>query len=223
MRAILAHELAHIHRHDYLVNLLQTVVETLLFYHPAVWWISRRIRHEREVCCDDMAVALCGDGLAYARALAALEEERSAMPALGVAARGGSLSERIRRILNRPAPAPSDRGSLAGVGMVIVLLLALVLPHRTASSAEAEPISGPFVSSQSTGRQAIAQPNAGRLAAITEPASHQHRSTPAQASLEFTFHVVSTRRKPVAGAAVRPWAIGYGSGGSLISEKTALL
>ncbi len=221
LRAILAHELAHVRRHDYLVNLLQTVVETLLFYHPAVWWISRRIRHEREICCDDLAVALCGDGLAYARALAALEEERSAMPALGIAARGGSLSERIRRILNRPAPAPSDRGTLAGVGMVIVLLLALVLQHRTASSAEAEPISGPSVSSQSTGRQAIAQPNAGRLAAITEPASNQHKSTPAQASLEFTFHVVSTRRKPVAGATVRPWAIGYGSGGSLISEKTA--
>jgi beta-lactamase regulating signal transducer with metallopeptidase domain len=221
LRAILAHELAHVRRHDYFVNLLQTVVETLLFYHPAVWWISRRIRHEREICCDDMAVALCGDGLAYARALAALEEERNAMPALGIAARGGSLSERIRRILSRPAPAPSDRGTLAAVAVVIVLLLALVLQHRTASSAEAESISGSSVTSQATGRQAITQPNAGRLAAITEPASHQHESTPAQASLEFTFHVVSTRRKPVAGATVRPWAIGYGSGGSLITEKTA--
>ena len=61
VEAILAHELAHIARHDYLVNLLQTLIETLLFYHPAVWWLSSRIRHEREVCADVMAVELCGD------------------------------------------------------------------------------------------------------------------------------------------------------------------
>ena len=73
LEAILAHELAHIRRHDYLVNLLQTLVETLLFYHPAVWWLSRRIRAERENCCDDLAVSLCGDPVAYAAALAELE------------------------------------------------------------------------------------------------------------------------------------------------------
>jgi beta-lactamase regulating signal transducer with metallopeptidase domain len=72
LEAILAHELAHIRRHDYLVNLLQTLVETLLFYHPAVWWLSRRIRAEREHCCDDLAVSLCGDPIAYASALADL-------------------------------------------------------------------------------------------------------------------------------------------------------
>ena len=60
LEAMLAHELAHIRRHDYLVNWLQMLVETLLFYHPAVWWISRRIRHERELCCDDLAVSACG-------------------------------------------------------------------------------------------------------------------------------------------------------------------
>lgn len=57
VEAILAHELAHVQRHDYLVNLMQTVAETLLFYHPAVWWLSSRIRDEREHCCDDVAVA----------------------------------------------------------------------------------------------------------------------------------------------------------------------
>ena len=77
LEAILAHELAHIRRHDYLVNLLQTLVETLLFYHPAVWWLSRRIRIERENCCDDLAVSLCGDPVAYAKALADLEELRA--------------------------------------------------------------------------------------------------------------------------------------------------
>lgn len=61
LEAVLAHELAHIRRHDFLLNLLQTTVETLLFYHPAVWWISRRIRVERENCCDDLALSVSGD------------------------------------------------------------------------------------------------------------------------------------------------------------------
>src|SRR5262249_12856796 len=65
VEAILAHELAHIRRHDYVVNFLQTIAETLLFYHPAVWWVSRRIRAEREHCCDDVAVNVCGDAVGY--------------------------------------------------------------------------------------------------------------------------------------------------------------
>ena len=78
LEAILAHELAHIRRHDYLVNLLQTLVETLLFYHPAVWWLSRRIRAERENCCDDLAVSLCGDPYTYAQG--ACGSRRAARP-----------------------------------------------------------------------------------------------------------------------------------------------
>ena len=77
VEAILAHELAHVRRHDYLVNLMQTLAETLLFYHPAVWWLSARIRDEREHCCDDVAVAVCGDPVGYAAALAELEAWRS--------------------------------------------------------------------------------------------------------------------------------------------------
>ena len=64
--AILAHELAHVRRHDYLVNLIQSAVETLMFYHPATWWISNRIREERENRCDDVATQLCGDVLGQA-------------------------------------------------------------------------------------------------------------------------------------------------------------
>ena len=70
IEALLVHELAHIRRHDYLVNVLQSVVEALLFYHPAVWWVSGHIRTEREQCCDDVAVSVSGDVLTYARALA---------------------------------------------------------------------------------------------------------------------------------------------------------
>jgi hypothetical protein len=87
--AILAHELAHIRRHDYLANLLQNAVETLLFYHPAVWWVSRWIRQEREHCCDDLAVEICGDVMVYAGALAQLEELRGGVSEPALAAAGG--------------------------------------------------------------------------------------------------------------------------------------
>lgn len=122
LEALLAHELAHIRRHDYLVNLLQTAVETLLFYHPAVWWVSRRIRAERENCCDDLAVAACGDVLTYARALAELEQLRSDTPQLAVAANGGGgslLMQRIRRLIEVPPP-PAHRAS-AWLASVIVI------------------------------------------------------------------------------------------------------
>ena len=98
LEAVLAHELAHILRYDYVVNMLQTVVETLLFYHPAVWWASARIRQERELCCDDLAVDSCGDALAYARALTRLERLRTATPRLALSGAGGPLLYRIQRL-----------------------------------------------------------------------------------------------------------------------------
>jgi GWxTD domain-containing protein len=100
IEAIFAHELAHIRRHDYLVNLLQSVMETLLFYHPAVWWASAQVRREREHCCDDLAVAITGDRFSYATALSCLEEKRSGpTPAGAFAATGGVLKMRIARLL----------------------------------------------------------------------------------------------------------------------------
>jgi beta-lactamase regulating signal transducer with metallopeptidase domain len=121
LEAILAHELAHIRRHDYLVNLLQTLVETLLFYHPAVWWLSRRIRVERENCCDDLAVSLCGDPYTYAKALADLEELRISGQFV-MAANGGSLVQRVRRLLGAPTHAGRAPGWLAGSASVLVML-----------------------------------------------------------------------------------------------------
>src|SRR5262249_17265232 len=85
LELVLAHELAHIRRRDYLVNLLQTAVEMLLFYHPAVWWVSGRMRVERELCCDDLAVGACGNPVGYARALADLQEVGARVPALSMA------------------------------------------------------------------------------------------------------------------------------------------
>ncbi len=124
LETLLAHELAHIRRRDYLVNLLQTAVETVLFYHPAVWWVSHRIRIEREHCCDDRAIATCGDRLVLARALVHLEESRS--PRLAAAASGGSLLQRVRRLLGSPAPeryTPS-RGSVTAILLAILALAA---------------------------------------------------------------------------------------------------
>ena len=103
VEAILLHELAHIRRRDYLVNLLQAMVESLLFYHPAVWWISGLVRAERENCCDDLVLAARGNAGEYAAALTALEEARWAgEPAL--AATGGNLMLRIQRILGHSEP-----------------------------------------------------------------------------------------------------------------------
>jgi beta-lactamase regulating signal transducer with metallopeptidase domain len=121
LEAIIAHELAHIRRHDYLVNLLQTLVETLLFYHPAVWWLSRRIRIERENCCDDLAVSLCGDAVVYARALADLEGLRGG-GGLALAASGASLVHRVRRLLvGAPTHAGRGPGWLAAAAAVLVI------------------------------------------------------------------------------------------------------
>src|SRR4029079_16056399 len=84
--AILLHELAHIRRHDYAINLVQTLIETLFFYHPAIWWVSRQIRKEREHCCDDLAAESCSGGVAvYVRALTTLEEMRRLPGVVGVA------------------------------------------------------------------------------------------------------------------------------------------
>lgn len=123
VEALLLHELAHIRRHDYLVNAVQSVVEALLFYHPAVWWISGHIRTERELCCDDMAVAITGDPVTYARALAEVESADPVHFRPVMAANGGLLAHRIARLLghHRPAPRP-----LAGTGMAAVALLPAV-------------------------------------------------------------------------------------------------
>ncbi len=120
--ALLAHELAHVRRRDFLVNLLQVAAETLLFYHPAVWWVSDRIRVERENACDDLAVEVTGDASRYARALVALEERRPARvtPGLAVALYGaggaGRLARRIARLLpSGEMPARSTARPLAAV------------------------------------------------------------------------------------------------------------
>ena len=123
LEALLAHELAHIRRHDYLINILQTAAETLLFYHPAVWWVSNQARIERENCCDDLAVRACGDVLIYARALTELEAMRSAAPQMAMAANGGLLMSRIERLIGvrRPVRRHKFAPSLAALSVLVIL------------------------------------------------------------------------------------------------------
>jgi len=146
LEVLLAHELAHVRRYDYLVNLVQSVIETLLFYHPAVWWVSRRVREEREHCCDDLAVQICGDARLYASALVDMERLRpAATPRLTLAAtgRGGSLLTRVRRLILPGAPRPEFfprwAAGVAGVLAVTVALLATG-GHRVSAESVADPV-----------------------------------------------------------------------------------
>jgi beta-lactamase regulating signal transducer with metallopeptidase domain/uncharacterized protein YnzC (UPF0291/DUF896 family) len=124
LQAVIAHELAHIQRLDAFVNVFQVCVETLLFYHPAVWWLNKRIRAEREHCCDDIAVSLCGNPVEYARALTLMEEWRSA-PVFAMAANRGPLTDRIMRVLGLKTLGAGMRG-IGLTGSVLCLSAALL-------------------------------------------------------------------------------------------------
>ncbi|MBV8729000.1 MAG: GWxTD domain-containing protein, partial [Acidobacteriia bacterium] len=125
IESILLHELAHIVRYDYLANLVETSVESLLFYHPLVWWISRVIRAEREHCADDLAAALTGNPQEYARALVALEENCWGASEAALAATGGDLMKRIRRLLVPTEQANSGIGAAFAACMLALAAIGL--------------------------------------------------------------------------------------------------
>ncbi len=128
LETVIAHEIAHILRHDYLVNVLQSVVEALLFYHPAVWWISARTRRERELCCDDMVVESCGNALGYARALTSLERLRSGQQTFALGSTDGALSYRVRRLLGDAVTERQVPSRMAGIAVLCLGILCLALP-----------------------------------------------------------------------------------------------
>ena len=119
LTAVIAHELAHIRRFDALINLFQVAAETLLFYHPGVWWVSKRIRVERENCCDDVALTVCASPAEYARALALMEEWRVA-PSLAMAANCGPLASRVARMLGVGQKGSSLRNAGMAFGILCI-------------------------------------------------------------------------------------------------------
>lgn len=138
VEALLAHELGHVRRLDYLVNMLQSAVEALLFYHPAVHWVSRCIRVEREHCCDDIAIQVTGEPLGYARALAEMETLRARLPEPALAANGGTLMLRIERILKRPTSTQAQPRAWLAASFMLASALSLALAGAWACSSSTD-------------------------------------------------------------------------------------
>jgi bla regulator protein blaR1 len=172
LEAVIAHELAHIQRLDPFVNVFQVCVETLLFYHPAIWWLNKKVRAEREHCCDDMAVALCGNAVEYARALTLMEQWRSA-PVFAMAANRGPLTERIVRVLGLRTFSAGMRG-IGLTSSVLCLVAALVAgnallgmahPRRVQADSQAVPSTSssqqPAARSTSTAKPSPLHPQSG--------------------------------------------------------------
>lgn len=126
VEALIAHELGHIKRCDYLVNLAQNVIETLLFYHPAVWWLSRCIRQEREQIADDLAASYLGEPRRLALALSELEKRQFSHNTLALAANGGELMSRIKRLLRPDGQAWNWKAALPVLGLAAALCAASV-------------------------------------------------------------------------------------------------
>jgi beta-lactamase regulating signal transducer with metallopeptidase domain len=181
LEVVIAHELAHLQRLDPFVNVFQVCVETLLFYHPAIWWLNRSIRAEREHCCDDMAVALCGNAVEYARALTLMEEWRSA-PVFAMAANRGPLTERVVRVLGLKTLGAGMRsvgltGSVLCLGAALVAgnaLLGMAHPRQVQADSQATP-----KSSNNSTRQPAAS---GAPTSKPSPAHPQSRETAVSSS-----------------------------------------
>ena len=193
LEALLAHELAHIKRHDYLVNLIQSAIEILLFYHPSVWALSRRIRIEREQVADDIAVAMLGQPQRLAQALSELDRFQFATTQLAHAAHGGNLMSRIKRLL-RPDVEPLSwkmAVPLLGLCAASVVLYAQAAPQPARAAADVqEAVQAPNRRPQrKLPRRADLQPNQlppprAAAAVLHQPhrrrrASRSHRAPPA--------------------------------------------
>ena len=201
LEALIAHELAHIRRHDYLVNLLQGVVEALLFYHPVVWWLSHRIRVERELVADDLAAQQLGDPRRLALALSELDRlsiARSPTPQLTIAhatlaqaAHGGQLMSRIRQLLRPEHRIVGGTLLLPAVGIVALGIafqayakLGTPTPATHAASSEIPPPAPPAPPSPPA--PPVPPPAPGALPA--HPPLPPTPPAPPQPSGQFSIH-----------------------------------
>ncbi|MCE3003261.1 MAG: M56 family metallopeptidase [Xanthomonadaceae bacterium] len=196
LEMVIAHELAHVSRGDYLVNLMQVAAETLLFHHPAVHWVSRDVRALREACCDDLVLRSGVDPLHYADTLASLEELRGFTHAPAVAATGGSLLLRVRRIVGAGTDATPSRvdGQALALCAGLLALAALLAGHGPAG--ETAPAPTPTV--------ALAQSAVASLAASL-PAVEPVVVAPPPAAAPRPVAVPPAAHAPVQRRA--PWAV----------------
>ena len=146
IEALLAHELGHVRRLDWIWNGLQRVIEALLFYHPGVWWLSRRIRQERENACDDLAVVACGDAIVLAEALASLERLRTPTHIFALSANGGSLMQRVTRLLLPNTPTRLNWS--VPVGLLAVLCSGALLAAQATPTMD-HALAGPTLTAAS--------------------------------------------------------------------------
>ncbi|MBZ5621091.1 MAG: GWxTD domain-containing protein [Acidobacteriia bacterium] len=183
LESILIHELAHIRRWDYVVNLLQNLVEGLLFYHPAVWWVSGQVRAERENCCDDVVVKLKGDARGYAAVLATLEENRWPAREPVLAATGGSLMKRIRRLLQEPEGPRASAAPVLAAGLLVVSLGVAVAGWQTKPTPAPKPAVSPLLTQEKlpetapVGASPREKATPRPLLAQVRPASEQSQTT----------------------------------------------
>jgi len=138
VEALLAHELAHISRRDYLVNIMQNLVDIVFFYHPGVRWISAHVRAERENCCDDIAVSVSGDSLNFAKALTNIQVTgrglNSIEPAVAASGKRYGLLTRVKRLLSPPAMGSQFTEGFIGASILAVCLLTLVVSANAAAA-----------------------------------------------------------------------------------------
>ena len=201
LEAVLAHELGHIRRWDYLWNLLQTAIESVLFFHPSVWSLSRAVRERREICCDEIAVQSCARAAVYARALLRLEEQRTTQLRLAMALDGcnGSLLQRVRKVLGEGMTIESSMTSGVRVAAAGAVVTALLL--------------GPKIT------RAVAVPNVGASHPVVAPAL-------AALPRQTTSHMVAEKARVEAPAAasapaVTPSAIPRGSAPTSMAAPVA--
>jgi beta-lactamase regulating signal transducer with metallopeptidase domain len=189
LESVLAHELGHIRRWDYAYNLMQTAVESALFFHPAVWWLSRIVRERREICCDEIAVESCADAFVYARALLQLEEQKRVQLRAAVALEGcgGSLLGRVKQVLGEGMAIESRMTSGVRIAAAAAVVMALLLGAKV--------------------DQAIAVP----MAAVTQPAVTRitaplEETTPPQAALAREKRVCTQAQVVAPAALAKPHA-----------------
>jgi beta-lactamase regulating signal transducer with metallopeptidase domain len=174
LEVVIAHELAHIQRLDPFVNVFQVCVETLLFYHPAIWWLNKKIRAEREHCCDDIAVALCGNAVEYARALTLMEEWRNA-PVFAMAANRGPLTERIVRVLGLKTLGAGMRG-IGLTGSVLCLTAALVAGNALLGMAHPRQVQAGSQASPKSSNSSTPQPSSKNAPTAKPSPAHSQSS-----------------------------------------------